>query len=697
MLMTEIRKPDGQNHSFSLYNITESSLHMHAAYEIVFVLRGSVELKCTIFNYPLSAGDVFIVNVKELHQFRNGSDDNLTLILHIDPYAYLGVFPNFNYYLFVCGSWADSKKQGERLNRLRHIILDLFWHSLPLNERVSAHDKVDREQKILLLINFLIDDFQDFFLDETGYHSARDPYLDSFQMARLSEIQEYIIKRYSEKIKLEDLSRHLNLNKYYVSHLITSTIGLSLTDFICLTRVEQSEALLLSTNLSIENIALQCGFSAKRYFEKHFYRWLGAMPSEYRKKRLMDSTDRYEEIDFPRVLDPGIAAILAEFAPPARGDDKKGYVTRRHFTYRVDLYGESSSFPHDWGNVVFVSNANRAMTRAMAPMLDEACGLLDVDTVRVVNFNLQDFSEADGPAPFSDPFFDYIASRHLKLELIHALSAASVEPLCESAANFFTFASSTYGSGASSHWSVVLDEVPPAGMNASRHKLVNEQFISAFSAHHPDIGVYMQPVRAVKNRYAYNSGLPAPYIIFCALNGKSTEIDMFRELCDIPALSLEERPQRRTGMFSEFGERKPSWYAWRFLSRLGNELIHKEDGFIATKKGEDYQILVYDHVNIPSGDATPHLKQEPIHLSINIANARVQYAVTKLYHNSEKNLFAHRAREKFPSHPTREEVDDMNLATIPEVSFDVIEKGAASTIHIDLNPCSSALLILRAK
>ena len=49
-------------------------------------------------------------------------------------------------------------------------------------------------------------------------------------------------------------------------------------------RVEESERLLLGTNKKIGAIAEETGFSAVRYYIKHFEQWFGMHPLEYRKK-----------------------------------------------------------------------------------------------------------------------------------------------------------------------------------------------------------------------------------------------------------------------------------------------------------------------------------------------------------------------------------------------------------------------------
>ncbi|MBM7661822.1 xylan 1,4-beta-xylosidase [Bacillus mesophilus] len=49
------------------------------------------------------------------------------------------------------------------------------------------------------------------------------------------------------------------------------------------------------------------------------------------------------------------------------------------------------------------------------------------------------------------------------------------------------------------------------------------------------------------------------------------------------------------GLMTYNGIKKAAYHAYYFLSRLGDELIYQEDDIIVTRKGNDYQILLYNY------------------------------------------------------------------------------------------------------
>ncbi len=49
------------------------------------------------------------------------------------------------------------------------------------------------------------------------------------------------------------------------------------------------------------------------------------------------------------------------------------------------------------------------------------------------------------------------------------------------------------------------------------------------------------------------------------------------------------------GMFTVNGIKKPAYFAYKLLSELGDVLLCKGEGYFATKKGEEYRILLYNY------------------------------------------------------------------------------------------------------
>lgn len=92
----------------------------------------------------------------------------------------------------------------------------------------------------------------------------------------------YIYQHYTEKLALEDIAAAANICRSKCCSIFRRYLQQSPIDFLNAYRLEVSRNLLISTDSSITQIALSCGFNHLSYFSKLFLRHYGYSPSEYR-------------------------------------------------------------------------------------------------------------------------------------------------------------------------------------------------------------------------------------------------------------------------------------------------------------------------------------------------------------------------------------------------------------------------------
>ncbi len=283
MIVEEMNKLDSLHINTFLCSVKSYPKHMHDFHEIIFVVDGSVNIQCACFNYRLTKGDIFIFDTDELHSIFETEEENLLLIFQLDPYPFLPLFPKLDYYDFVCDSYSDTNKSYIELRNLQSSLAEIMLLIQHNNSKKFI------EKSIIKLIELLIKDFQFIYIDQTGYRNNSTFKNNSVQKERIFTILKYIYRNYKQKIDIERLSNTLHLEKSYVSRLFKIGTGLSMTDFLCFLRVKYSESLLISSSLSIDEIAFKYGFSSKRYYVKHFKKWFNMKPAEYREsfKKLM--------------------------------------------------------------------------------------------------------------------------------------------------------------------------------------------------------------------------------------------------------------------------------------------------------------------------------------------------------------------------------------------------------------------------
>ncbi len=93
----------------------------------------------------------------------------------------------------------------------------------------------------------------------------------------------YIERNLTEELTLEKVSARVSLSPIYFHHVFKASVGKTLRDYIEEQRIKKATHLLLTTNLSLTEIAFECGFSSQSYFSYVFKRRMKQTPREYSK------------------------------------------------------------------------------------------------------------------------------------------------------------------------------------------------------------------------------------------------------------------------------------------------------------------------------------------------------------------------------------------------------------------------------
>ena len=102
----------------------------------------------------------------------------------------------------------------------------------------------------------------------------------------VSRILDYSLKNYSDPcFSLSTVSEHFHLSHKYLSSIFKKHTGENFTTYIRNLKIEKSKELLATTNKSLKDIAVSCGFTDYYYFSKVFKQTVGISPTDYRKEK----------------------------------------------------------------------------------------------------------------------------------------------------------------------------------------------------------------------------------------------------------------------------------------------------------------------------------------------------------------------------------------------------------------------------
>lgn len=99
----------------------------------------------------------------------------------------------------------------------------------------------------------------------------------------LQKADRYIREHLSEDLSLKKLAQVSNLDPTYFHKLFTKAYGKTPAQRVLSRRITAAQIALEEGNLSVAEIATQCGFTSQTYFAAKFREITGRTPTEYRK------------------------------------------------------------------------------------------------------------------------------------------------------------------------------------------------------------------------------------------------------------------------------------------------------------------------------------------------------------------------------------------------------------------------------
>ncbi len=94
----------------------------------------------------------------------------------------------------------------------------------------------------------------------------------------------YIKDNLSEDLSLEKMAAMMSLSPVYFHNCFQTSVGKTLRDYVEEQRIKKAINLLITTDLTLTQIALECGFSSQSYFSFVFKRRMGTTPRQYVKE-----------------------------------------------------------------------------------------------------------------------------------------------------------------------------------------------------------------------------------------------------------------------------------------------------------------------------------------------------------------------------------------------------------------------------
>ena len=231
------------NHNFPL--------HLHENFELITVRDGEMTITVEQTKYHLKKGDAVLVFPNQPHS------------LHTDTYS--------EDRLCLFSPQFVEEYKNAILKKLPKS--NLFY---PNPFYLEALFSLDNNPNIFKTKGLLYSICAEF--DDTAEYKEK-----KFESnGLLIRIFEFIEKNHAKQCDLRTLSNQISYHEVYLSRYFKQHTGLTFSDYVNRYRINESTYILKKTQKKILEVALDCGFTSLRSFNRNFKAIIGLTPNEYR-------------------------------------------------------------------------------------------------------------------------------------------------------------------------------------------------------------------------------------------------------------------------------------------------------------------------------------------------------------------------------------------------------------------------------
>lgn len=247
---------------------------MKPHYMIHYVLSGRGSFRMGGKEYQLEEGHGFLIAPGELVFYQ--ADET-------DPWTYVWVgFSGSKAAEYVDAMGLALRHpifRSEKSDELYNLVRDMMEHNT-----FSMVHELRRNGLLQLFLSVIA---------ESASMTAKNEEEKANQYVRRAV--EFIRRNYSSPIKVTDVAEYVCVNRSYLYTLFHNSTGMSPQKFLASYRLTRAAELLMTPGLSVESIALSCGYQDPLVFTKAFRQMKGMSPSMYRKEMQKGENRRNKE------------------------------------------------------------------------------------------------------------------------------------------------------------------------------------------------------------------------------------------------------------------------------------------------------------------------------------------------------------------------------------------------------------------
>ncbi len=270
---------DAEHSQSHPHDLTEVE-HSHDFCELVIVSRGSAMHVLEGHSFPVTAGDVFLLQGRQKHYFCDRKNLDLINIMYdpdkiVLPEHELRCMPGYCALFMLEPTYRHQHRFASRLH-LKRIPLA---HVEQLAETMERECQADRPGRAVALRAKLLE----LMVTLSRAYSSSET-TEAHALLRIGNVIGALENDFSKDWKLEELVEIAHMSRSTLMRIFRKATGQSPIEYLVRLRIQEAMTLLRNTDMNITEIAMGIGFNDSNYFTRQFRKTNEISPTAYRKQ-----------------------------------------------------------------------------------------------------------------------------------------------------------------------------------------------------------------------------------------------------------------------------------------------------------------------------------------------------------------------------------------------------------------------------
>ncbi len=246
--------------------------HFHGGFELYYVEQGSVRFQVGGSSCELAQSDFLLIPPRTFHSTQYPSERCVRSVVYFRP-------QDISRRALSLHTDADSVLSRPQLIRTARESQPQFLEVL---SRMTREDRQSDPETDALMYFYL----QELFLLLTRHaRERRELPPSSISNEQVLSAARFIHLNYMHSISAADIAAASGFSPNHLSRKFREAAGIGTHEYLIQIRLQHAALALASSEESITQIALRCGFSDSNYFKDVFKKNFGLTPREYRRKQ----------------------------------------------------------------------------------------------------------------------------------------------------------------------------------------------------------------------------------------------------------------------------------------------------------------------------------------------------------------------------------------------------------------------------